>query len=71
MLLREPLWFAQSQRIRRTAGFTIGKWYLEQSKKSYGHILDKIMSHTLPFTKYQEAFNIRSKDRIKVIITWG
>lgn len=51
--------------------FEKGKWYLEQSQKRYHHILDKIITHTLPFTKYQEAFNVRSTDRIKVVLTWG
>ena len=50
--------------------FERGKYYLEQSQKRFGGVLDKTITHRLPFINYQEAFNIESTGRIKVVLTW-
>ena len=50
--------------------FETGIKYLEQSQEKFNNLLDKIVTHRLHFTDYQEAFNIESAGRIKVVLNW-
>lgn len=44
--------------------------HLEQAGKTFNTFLDKIITHRYPFSKYQEAFNVKSTNRIKVVLNW-
>jgi len=44
--------------------------YLEKSQEKFGDALNQIITHRFNFMDYQEAFSVKSENRIKVILEW-
>jgi glucose 1-dehydrogenase len=53
------------------ANFKTGITYMEQCQKKFGDVLDRIITHRFHFSDYQQAFDVKSKDRIKVVLEWS
>lgn len=43
---------------------------IEALQERFGNVFPQIVTHRLPFTDYEKAFKIPSKNRIKVVLNW-
>ena len=50
--------------------FTSGVEYMRQANKKFGNVLERIITHKVSVDEYQKAFDVPSKERIKVVLEW-
>lgn len=50
--------------------FKTGVEYMRQANDKFGDVLERIITHKVHIDKYQKAFNVNPKERIKVVLEW-